>query len=143
MSFSWVPATHTNTPAHVLMPGSSLLGKNVAFSLSSIITMLSDSLHSSSVTSAASHSGQSRRTYTHSVIHSTGPALLSGPKEEQPRRSPKRSSAHTPSTHRCTFSLSITRCIHDGLRAQLDLKAGSESFLNSSPCSPERGGQYW
>lgn len=105
MSFSWVPATHTNTHAHVLTPGSSLLGKNAAFSLSSIITMLSDSLHSSSLKSAASHSGQSQRTYTHSVIHSTGPARYSPGQRKSSRDSPQKGGQHPHLLHMCVHSL--------------------------------------
>lgn len=92
MSFSWVPATHTPTHIHtcVLTPGSSLRGKNAAFSLLSIITMISDSLHSCSLRSAASHTGLSQGTRTSSMIRSTGPALYSLGRRQSGRRSPER-----------------------------------------------------
>lgn len=58
--------TPPHTDTRVLTPGSSLLGKNAAFSLPSIIMHFSDRLHSSSLKSAASCSGQSQRTYAYS-----------------------------------------------------------------------------
>lgn len=106
MSFSWLPATHTHARAHthihtrVLTPGSSLLGKNAAFSPLSIITMLSDSLHSSSLRSAASCSGLSQGTRTSSAIHSTGPDLHD-PKEDWRTVPRKVMSTHVQSL--CTY----------------------------------------
>lgn len=84
MSFSWVPAMHTRLHTHTCAHAcSSLRGKNAAFSLLSIITMISDSLHSCFLRSAASRAGLSQRTRTSSAIHSAGPALYSPGQKEK------------------------------------------------------------
>lgn len=139
MSFSWVPATHTNTHAHVLTPGSSARKECGLFPFVHHHCAFRQPAFLLPEVSSRSLWAVTENLHTLSDPFYWASSLLSGPKQKQPRQSPKRRSAPTPTTHVHTFSLSITRSIHDGLRAQRDLKG----HMNCSPCSPERGGQYW
>lgn len=107
-SLGFLLRTDVHTYTRVLTPGSSLRGKNAAFSLLSISTMISDSLHSCSLRSAASHTGLSQGTRTSSMIHSTGPALYSLGRRKSGQMVPRKEmSAHVRYVH-TSSPLSIT-----------------------------------